>query len=100
MAARGGVVKLNKFERSAGNYVVIDGEGTDVDYVYMHLQEPSPRARKGARVLTGQAIGNVGDTGDARGCHLHFELWGAPGLVHRRRAVDPLPFLKAWDAYS
>ena len=85
VAARGGVVKLNRFERSAGNYVVIDGEGTDVDYVYMHLREPSPLA-KGARVLTGQPIGNVGDTGDARGCHLHFELWSAPGLVHRRRA--------------
>ena len=88
VAARGGVVKLNRFERSAGNYVVIDGEGTDVDYVYMHLREPSPLA-KGARVLTGQPIGNVGDTGDARGCHLHFELWSGPGLVHRRRAARP-----------
>ena len=38
-------MKLNRFERSAGNYVVIDGEGTDVDYVYMHLQAPSPVRR-------------------------------------------------------
>jgi len=99
VAARGGVVKLNRTERSAGNYVVIDGEGTDVDYVYMHLREPSPVA-KGARVLTGQAIGNVGDTGDAHGCHLHFELWSAPGWYTGGAAVDPLAFLKAWDAYS
>ena len=41
VAARGGIVKLNKFEANAGNYIVIDGAGTDVDYVYMHL--PSPR---------------------------------------------------------
>jgi murein DD-endopeptidase MepM/ murein hydrolase activator NlpD len=99
VAARGGVVKLNKFERSAGNYVVIDGEGTDVDYVYMHLSEESPVA-KGARVLTGQAIGNVGDTGDARGCHLHFELWSAPGWYTGGAPIDPQPFLKLWDAYS
>ncbi len=99
VAARGGVVKLNKFERSAGNYVVIDGEGTDVDYVYMHLQDLSPLP-KGARVLTGQAIGNVGDTGDARGCHLHFELWSGPGWYTGGGAVDPQPSLKAWDAYS
>jgi murein DD-endopeptidase MepM/ murein hydrolase activator NlpD len=99
VAARGGVVKLNRSEALAGNYVVIDGEGTDVDYVYMHLRDPSP-VPKGARVLTGQPIGNVGDTGDANGCHLHFELWGAPGWYTGGAAIDPLPFLKAWDAYS
>jgi len=52
------------------------------------------------RALTGQAIGNVGDTGDAHGCHLHFELWSAPGWYTGGAAVDPLAFLKAWDAYS
>jgi murein DD-endopeptidase MepM/ murein hydrolase activator NlpD len=99
VAARGGVVKLNRTERSAGNYLVIDGEGTDIDYAYMHLQAPSPLA-KGARVFTGQPIGNVGDTGDARGCHLHFEVWTGPGWYTGGAPVDPLPFLKAWDAYS
>lgn len=99
VAARGGVVKLNEFEHSAGNYVVIDGEGTDIDYVYMHLHEPSPVAQ-GARVLTGQPIGNVGDTGDAKGCHLHFELWTGPGWYTGGAPVDPRPFLRAWDAYS
>lgn len=99
VAARGGVVKLNRTERSAGNYIVIDGEGTDVDYVYMHMQEPSPLA-KGARVFTGQTIGAVGDTGVARGCHLHIEMWTGPGWYTGGAAFDPLPFLKAWDAYS
>jgi murein DD-endopeptidase MepM/ murein hydrolase activator NlpD len=99
VAARGGVVKLNRFQSAAGNYLVIDGEGTDVDYAYMHLREPAPVA-KGARVLTGQAIGHVGDTGDANGCHLHFELWSGPGWYTGGAPVDPLPFLKAWDAYS
>jgi murein DD-endopeptidase MepM/ murein hydrolase activator NlpD len=99
VAARGGVVKLNQFERSAGNYIVIDGDGTDVDYVYMHLRDPSP-LKKDARVLTGQAIGNVGDTGDADGCHLHFELWSGPGWYTGGAPLDPLAFLKAWDAYS
>ena len=98
-AARAGVVKLNRFERSAGNYVVIDGDGTDVDYVYMHLRKRSP-VEQGARVRTGQTIGHVGQTGVARGCHLHFELWSAPGWHNGGEALDPQPFLTAWDAYS
>ncbi len=99
VAARGGVVKLNQHEANAGYYLVIDGAGTDVDYVYMHMKAASP-LKKGAPVMTGQSIGQVGDTGDADGCHLHFEMWGAPGWYTGGTAIDPLPSLTAWDAYS
>jgi len=99
VAARGGVVKLNQNEADAGNYLVIDGAGTDVDYAYMHLREPSP-LKKGAKVLTGQVIGAVGQTGAASGCHLHFEMWSAPGWYTGGKAIDPGPALKLWDAYS
>ena len=99
VAARGGIVKLNQNEGNAGNYLVIDGDGTDVDYVYMHMLERSP-LKKGETVLTGQLIGQVGETGVASGCHLHFEMWGAPGWYTGGAPVDPLPSLLAWDAYS
>ena len=65
---------------------MIDGKSTGHDYVYMHLKKPSP-LHKGERVRTGQKIGVVGETGDATGCHLHFEEWSAPRLVRGR----PLP---------
>jgi murein DD-endopeptidase MepM/ murein hydrolase activator NlpD len=99
VAARGGVVEANKVHSAAGNYVVIDGEGTDVDYMYAHLVSPSP-FRVGDRVHTGQQIGEVGDTGNAQGCHLHFELWAGPGWYSGGAPFDPLADLKAWDAYS
>jgi murein DD-endopeptidase MepM/ murein hydrolase activator NlpD len=99
VAARGGVVKLNQNEANAGNYIVIDGADTDIDYVYMHLRERSP-LQKGATVLTGQPIGEVGRTGDATACHLHFEMWGAPGWYTGGQPFDPVTFLKAWDVYS
>ena len=99
VAARGGVVKLNQNEANAGNYLVIDGGGTEVDYAYMHLAARSP-LKKGTIVMTGQQIGDVGDTGDAHGCHLHFEMWSAPGWYTGGQPFDPLPALRAWDAYS
>jgi murein DD-endopeptidase MepM/ murein hydrolase activator NlpD len=99
VAARGGKVKYKAYHSAAGYYMVIDGAGTDVDYVYMHMEEPSA-FQPGDRVYTGQRIGSVGDTGNARGCHLHFEMWSAPGWYDGGKPFDPLPSLTAWDSWS
>ena len=47
-----------------------------------------------------QRIGSVGDTGNAWGCHLHFELWTEPGWYAGGEPFDPLPRLRNWDARS
>lgn len=99
VAARGGRIKFKQYHAAAGHYIVIDGAGTDVDYVYMHLDQPSPFG-EGDRVYTGQTIGAVGESGNARGCHLHFELWRAPGWYDGGKPFDPLPSLQAWDSWS
>lgn len=99
VAARGGVVVFKAWQGNAGNYVVVRGDGNGVDYVYMHLAEPAT-VERGARVRTGQGIGAVGDTGNARGCHLHFEMWSRPGWYEGGSPFDPLPALRAWDAAS
>jgi murein DD-endopeptidase MepM/ murein hydrolase activator NlpD len=99
LAARGGRVQYTGYHGAAGNYLVIDGAGTDVDYAYMHLLAPTPFAA-GDRVFTGQLVGAVGQSGNARGCHLHFEMWGAPGWYEGGSPFDPLPSLLAWDTWS
>jgi murein DD-endopeptidase MepM/ murein hydrolase activator NlpD len=99
VAARGGKVQLVEYHAAAGNYVVIDGKGTTLDFMYAHLLEPSP-LQVGDPVRTGQPIGLVGDTGNAQGCHLHFEIWAAPGWYEGGSPVDPLPYLQRWDRYS
>jgi murein DD-endopeptidase MepM/ murein hydrolase activator NlpD len=100
VAARGGRVQVNKSHSAAGNYVVIDGKGTGTDYMYAHLESRSP-LRRGTRVRTGQEIGRVGASGNASDCHLHFEVWSAPGWYE---GGEPLPsvrrLLKTWDAWS
>ena len=99
VAARGGTVRWKGRQSLAGNYLVIDGARTGVDYAYMHLRDPA-LVDKGDRVLTGQPIGFVGDTGDADACHLHFEMWSAPGWYRGGSPFDPLPSLTSWDKTS
>jgi murein DD-endopeptidase MepM/ murein hydrolase activator NlpD len=95
-----GSVRVNAYQAGgAGYYVVLHGGITGTDSVYMHLQAPGS-APVGTSVYAGQQIGKVGDTGDAVGCHLHFERWSAPGWYVGGAAYDPLPELQYWDTYS
>jgi murein DD-endopeptidase MepM/ murein hydrolase activator NlpD len=99
IAARGGRVEFAGYHSAAGNYVVVDGTGTGVDYVYMHMLRP-PLVKTGQRVRTGEKLGQAGETGRATGCHLHFEMWSSPGWYSGGAPYDPLPALREWDAYS
>jgi murein DD-endopeptidase MepM/ murein hydrolase activator NlpD len=95
VAAHGGKVKYAGYQSAAGNYLVIDNEGVGTDYAYMHLRDVA-LVKTGDRVRTGQPIGFVGQTGHADGCHLHFEIWTAPGWYAGGAPIDPLPTLRSW----
>jgi murein DD-endopeptidase MepM/ murein hydrolase activator NlpD len=100
VAARGGRVQARGSDPVLyGNWVVIDGRGTQTDYRYAHFLHPAS-VHDGERVRTGQRIGRIGKTGNARtvGCQLHFEVW--PWGWEHRHPVDPLPILKRWDRWS
>jgi murein DD-endopeptidase MepM/ murein hydrolase activator NlpD len=90
---RGVVTAVQYQARGAGRYVVIDGE--DYDYVFMHLRTGSIGVREGERVRTGQAIGEVGSTGESSGPHLHFELW-VGAWYDGGHPIDPLALLQQW----
>ncbi len=95
VAALAGQVTLTRFHARAGNYVVIKADdGTS--QAYMHLLAPAA-VEQGQRVSAGQPLGQVGQTGAASACHLHFELWTAPGWHEGGEPVDPLALLQAWD---
>jgi murein DD-endopeptidase MepM/ murein hydrolase activator NlpD len=91
-----GRVSWVDFQSAAGNYVVIHGARGKPDTVYMHLLRRTT-LRKGQRVAAGDSIGQVGQTGDATTCHLHFEMWSSPGWEKGGSLLDPLPYLKRWD---
>ncbi len=107
LAAEAGKVEFWTHSASAGCMLYLHGQ-TGTDYYYIHLNNDrtlrndnrgkcvagtayAKRLKDGAKVVAGQPVGYVGDSGDANGIHphLHFELH--PG---RKSAVDPYPWLQ------
>ncbi len=64
---------------NAGNCVIID-HGHDEYSVLMHLQQGSVTVKPGERVVVGQVIGKLGNSGNAFGPHLHYHLQSGPRL--------------------
>jgi len=100
VAVRDGRVQTRGYHSSAGNYIVIDIKGSGLDFAYMHLKRKAI-PREGSRVRRGQKLGAVGATGNASGCHLHFEKWGSPGYYEGGAPkASVTKSLKKWDRTS
>jgi biotin carboxyl carrier protein len=84
-AVAAGVVVRAGSEGKYGKTVVID-HGDGVSTLYAHASRLLVRA--GDAVEKGEAIAEVGATGNAHGTHLHFEV------RKDGRPVDPLPYLE------
>jgi murein DD-endopeptidase MepM/ murein hydrolase activator NlpD len=63
----------------AGNCVIID-HGNSEYSVMMHMQPGSVTVTVGDRVVTGQVIGRLGNSGSSGGPHLHYHLQSGPRL--------------------
>jgi len=82
LAAGDGMVEAAGWDGGYGRRILLrhaDGFET----LYAHLSASDPAAAPGARVRQGQVIGWAGDSGQATGPHLHFEV------RQGGRAVDP-----------
>lgn len=93
LAARDGVVVTvyndGNWNTGFGNYCVID-HGNGVQTLYAHSKDI--RVSEGDRVVQGQVIGIVGDTGNTTAPHLHFEVRVENGNGSYKR-VNPLKFI-------
>jgi murein DD-endopeptidase MepM/ murein hydrolase activator NlpD len=66
----------NTLDLAAGNNVVLDlGNGRYA--LYAHLKDDI-RVRPGQKVRRGEVLGHVGNTGNAVGPHLHFQIASKP----------------------
>lgn len=88
--ANGVVVEASAVDNGGlGVYAVIEHiiDGEVITSVYAHMREETLLLAVGEQVAVGQQVGNVGNTGQSTGPHLHFEIHedGAP--------VDPFVWL-------
>jgi murein DD-endopeptidase MepM/ murein hydrolase activator NlpD len=102
-AARAGTVMAKQYQGSgAGYYIVIYSSDTNRSYVYMHMRGSTFNnygISTGSHVSTRQQIGQVGQSGNASGCHVHFELWKGRWF-DGGYAYDSEPALRKWDGWS
>jgi murein DD-endopeptidase MepM/ murein hydrolase activator NlpD len=88
-----GVVLAVRESGLGGRQVWVLGPAGERHY-YAHLDDWAPGLAAKHVVAAGDALGSVGDTGNARGTppHLHYGIYAADG------AYDPLPALRAGAA--
>jgi murein DD-endopeptidase MepM/ murein hydrolase activator NlpD len=89
VAAADGYITAVREGGIGGKVVFLHPSGKDYTLYYAHLD--SQTVREGQFVKTGEVVGLMGNTGNAKytAPHLHFGIYAAGG------AVDPLPFVKA-----
>jgi len=81
-----------------GNAVSIIGDD-GVRYYLAHFQLIDPAITPGARVVAGDHLGEMGDTGRASACHVHFGLslpCPNPEWWVRRGVIWPDQYLTSW----
>lgn len=83
-AAASGVVRLvstrGHYNGGYGNYIIIaHSNGTQT--LYAHLATNSALVAVNQSVAQGKVLGSMGNTGYSTGCHLHFEVRGAPNPI-------------------
>jgi len=107
LAAEAGTVKIHTTSSRAGCMLYLDG-ASGTEYLYIHLNNDltsgndnqgkcvpgvayAKGLKSGAKVVAGEPIAYVGDSGDADGInpHLHFEVHPNGG-----GAVSPFPYLR------
>jgi murein DD-endopeptidase MepM/ murein hydrolase activator NlpD len=71
VAALDGKIRIARYGRGYGNFVVISHNG-GLETVYGHMSQLE--VHEGQEVKSGQPIGLGGSTGQSTGSHLHFEL--------------------------
>jgi len=89
-AAAGGTVIFAGWKGNGGGYQVWIAHGSGLYSTYNHMSAISVGSGQG--VSEGQQVGRVGQSGNATGPHLHFEVWQG-SVWNGGSRVNPLAYL-------
>ncbi|MGG5787892.1 M23 family metallopeptidase [Bacillus pretiosus] len=94
-AAASGKVSRSYLSSSYGECIIIvhNINGVTWETVYAHMRSGSRTVKEGDSVTQGQTIGVMGETGQAYGQHLHFEMHKGGWNINKSNAVNPLDYL-------
>jgi murein DD-endopeptidase MepM/ murein hydrolase activator NlpD len=71
-----------------GNHIILN-IGGGAYAMYAHMIQGSLRVKPGDKVKKGDVIGKLGNTGNANGSHMHFQLMNGPSIVQ----ADAIPYV-------
>lgn len=97
LAATDGTVVVRTDQGWSGRWLVMVSTGPgSLSTWYAHMQ--TLLVSDGEQVRAGEPIGQVGDLGNATGCHLHFEVHPSGGSIYEDD-TDPGAWLEKVGAY-
>jgi murein DD-endopeptidase MepM/ murein hydrolase activator NlpD len=89
-AAAPGKVGFSGWLRGYGNVVILEHEG---GFYTVYAHNSLNLVKEGEWVEEGQIIAQVGDSGNAEGAHLHFEIRKGS------KPLDPMTLLPKMNSY-
>ncbi|HAQ07589.1 MAG TPA: hypothetical protein DCR24_08745 [Bacillus bacterium] len=94
VAAASGTVIRSYYSASYGNCVLITHKinGKTYTTLYAHLEKST--VETGQAISKGEMLGYMGNTGDSKGKHLHFEIHEGQWNYEKSNSVDPLLYFK------
>ncbi len=98
VAPLAGTVIARDYQPSAAGFYLAMDAADGRSFFFAHCQKDTFAVTAGQAVAAGQQLCRVGQTGDASGPHLHFEIWiGGWRRDTTSAPVDPLAQLQVWD---
>jgi murein DD-endopeptidase MepM/ murein hydrolase activator NlpD len=94
VAAATGTVIRSYYSATYGNCVLITHkiDGMTFTTLYAHLETST--VTTGQSISKGEMLGYMGNTGDSRGKHLHFEIHEGQWNYEKSNSVNPLLYFK------
>lgn len=95
--ADGTVTRVNSCGASYGNHIVFRTYDNR-SILYAHMAD-KPAVKVGDRIVSGQILGRMGNTGNSYGAHLHIEVQNSKTWGYGKNLINPNSVIN-WEKFS